>query len=226
MRSIVLLGALCASSAAVAAPSATDVLASVQKFYASAPQLTAKFRQTVTNKTFGTTESNDGRILVTRPIKLRAEYLMKTKAGIEPKKTFIYDGTTLWYLDHVNKEITRTAADHSVLPAAVSFLTGGDALATDFTVTLDTSGAYGKDATVLRLVPKAPSAQIKELRFVVTARDGHIHRSIVLDPKGDTNDFAFYEPDVKTRPAPALFAFDPKAQPLYRLQGPAPAAQP
>jgi hypothetical protein len=46
-------------------------------------------------------------------------------------KTFAFDGTSLWMVDHQNMQIIQTPAQ-GVPPAAVSFLTGGSSLGAQF----------------------------------------------------------------------------------------------
>lgn len=195
---------------------AEDTLAKVQTFYKTAGQLSADFRQTVTVKAFGTTESNDGTLWVTKPVRLRAEYRQSAKPTL--KKEFIFDGTYAWYIDHINKSIAKSPANADALPAAVSFLTGGDQLQKEYAVALDTSKTYGD--TVLVLTPKAPSASVAKLYFAYNPTDFHISRSVVVDPKGDVNDFALYEAKTKAKASATLFSFDPKSLPTYKLQLP------
>jgi len=212
MKSLVIVAML--GGAASAGP-AEDTLAKVQAFYKNAAQLSADFRQTVTVKAFGTQEANDGTLWVTKPVKLRAEYRQKAKPPL--KKEFIFDGKFAWYVDHINKSINKSPANADVLPAAVSFLTGGDQLQKEYTVAVDTSKTYGD--TVLVLTPKQPSASVAKLYFGYDPKDFHIRRSVVVDPKGDVNDFALYEPKVRAVASATLFSFDPKSLPLYKLQG-------
>ncbi|MDB4952987.1 MAG: outer rane lipoprotein carrier protein LolA [Myxococcales bacterium] len=196
-------------------PSATTVLSNVETFYAKPSQLTAKFRQVVTNATFNTSRNSDGALWVAKPNSFRFEYVA-TKGKVT--KTFIFDGSTLWYIDHGNKQIFQNQTQGSVLPAAISFLTGGAALAAEFNVAIDNAGTYGgKNATVLELTPKQPSAQYKQLFFVVDASDWHIRESIVVASNGDTNAFQFFTPNLKPALQSSLFKFNPASLPTYKL---------
>lgn len=198
------------------AQSAQDVLANVQKFYAGTPQLSATFEQSVSNATFNNTQTSEGRLWVAKPSQFRFDYNSKRTKKVE--KNFIFDGTTLWFVDHPNLKIYKQSTAGSSLPAAVSFLTGGSSLANNFTIALNTSGTYGgKGATVLELTPKTASAQYKQLFFVVDPADWHISQSIVITPNDDVQTFTFKAPDYKKPIKPATFQFTPKALPTYQL---------
>jgi outer membrane lipoprotein-sorting protein len=200
--------ALLAASAA-AQPNATTVLGNVQQFYANAPQLSAKFRQLVTNKAFGQTRSSDGDLWVAKPGSVRFDYQAKGKAKIE--KSFVYDGTTAWLVDRKNYTIMKQAVQASALPAAMAFLTGGKQLAQQFTIALGTTG------TVLELTPKQPSAAYAKVSFVVDPKDWHVTESIVIDSKGDSTEFHFYAQNVNSAQPASFFTVDPKALPGYQL---------
>jgi len=205
------------ATAQPSAPSAAAVLGDVQQYYATANQLTAQFRQVVTNATFNSTQTNNGKLWVAKPALVRWDYLDKTRGGVTVSRTFAFNGTTLWVVDHKNKQLLQYQSQ-GVLPAAVSFLTGGTNLATQFNVAINTSGNYGSHGTtVLELTPKQPSAAYKQLFFVVDPSDWHVSESIVIDSNGNTNDFRFYSPDVTSPVKASLFQVNPASVPTYRL---------
>ena len=214
MRALVLMVMMSSvAGAQPAAPTAQAALANVQKFYANASQLTAEFHQVVTNQAFGTSSSSDGKLWVAKPSLLRADYYAKQRAAVTVTKTFIFDGTTVWAIDHGNKQILKSAAPQSALPAAVSFLTGG-ALASQFNVTRAASGA---NSIVLELTPKQPSAQYKQLFFHVDTASWNVTESIVVDASGDTNDFTFVAPNLTAPVKASWFVVDPASLPNYKL---------
>src|SRR5690242_20673491 len=59
------------------APSASEILAGVQKFYASVTDVNAKFRQEVVNATFGRSDKSDGVLWIHKPGKMRWDYYGK-----------------------------------------------------------------------------------------------------------------------------------------------------
>ncbi len=222
MKRLILLALAMASTAsAQPQPNAQTVLANVQKFYAAPKQMTATFRQEVTQATFNMTEKSDGTLYVLKPSSLRWDYKLKTSAGVKPDKTFVLNGSMVWLVDHNNKQIIQGSTQGTAMPAAISFLTGSGNLASDFNVALDKSGKYGAAGmTVLALTPKKPSAQYKQLFFVVDPKDSHINESIVIDANSNTNDFHFYAPDLQTPIGAQLFTVNPASLPTYRVVQP------
>ncbi len=199
--------------------SAGDVVQKVQAFYINTQHLTALFRQTYTNTSFGKKSVSDGKVWIKKPGKMRWDYKSKKKNKI--KKSFISDGTTLWAVEHDNKQVIRTKINDDVLPVAVTFLFGKGDLAKDFTPTLDTSGTYGKNKDyVLELLPRTPSAQYKKLFLVVDPGNYRVKQSIVLEASGNTNHFRFFSPDTKKQVKDSWFKFNVKKFKKYRLIDP------
>ena len=205
--------------AQAAAPTADEVVANVQKFYASIKQVTAKFRQEVTNVTFGQTTTNDGKVFIAKPGKMRWDYYPKRKdAKLAVKKSFISNGSYLYVVEHENKQVIKKNLANDLMPVAVSFLYGKGDLTADFTGTLDTSGKYGdKPDLVLTLTPKKPSAQYKSLILVVDSGNSRVKQSIVIDSAGNVNHFRFYEPDFDRPVQDSWFEFDEKSVKGYRI---------
>jgi outer membrane lipoprotein carrier protein len=180
--------------------------------------MTAQFRQVVTNATFNTTKTSNGKLWVAKPVRFRWDYFKTKQNVVTVAKTFAFDGTTLWLVDHENKQILQNQVQGSMLPAAVSFLTGAGTLAAQFNVASNTSGTYGgKNATVLELTPKQPSAQYKQLFFVVDPSDWHISESIVIDSNGDTNDFKFFDSELTSTVKAQWFQVNPSSLPTYKV---------
>lgn len=197
---------------------ASAVLANVQQYYANANQLTAQFRQVVTNATFNSTQTSDGTLWVAKPAQFRWDYLQKKNKRVNVTKTFIFDGQTFWLIDHGNKQIVRSQVQNSTLPAAVSFLSGGANLSSQFNVALNTTGTYAATSSVvLELTPKQVSAQYSKLFFVVDPSDWRVKESIVIDTNGDTNTFRFYQPNLTAPIKAHVFQVSPARLPNYNL---------
>jgi outer membrane lipoprotein-sorting protein len=206
--------------ASAQSPTAATALANVQQLYAHTSHFTAKFRQTVRNTTFGTTATSDGSFWVRKPA-IRADYVVQKVGSAVVTKSFVFDGKTVWLIDHVSKQITQLQPQSSALPDAVAFVTGGTALTSQFAVAFDTSGTYGtKGTVVLRLTPKQPSAACTELFLVVEPSDWHVKESAVLAANGDVNDFEFFAPDVTASVKASLFQVNPAALPGYKIVRP------
>lgn len=198
---------------------ASDVVARVQAFYNDTKQLTALFRQTYTNTTFGKTSVSDGKLWIKKPGKMRWDYAGKNRNTV--KKSFISDGTTLWAVEHDNKQVFKKSLQDDMLPVAVTFLFGQGDLARDFDAKLDTSGKYGKKADlVLDLTPRKPSAQYKKLYLVVDPGNFRVKQSVVVEASGNINHFMFFSPDTKKSVQDAWFVFNEKKLKSYRVVQP------
>jgi outer membrane lipoprotein carrier protein len=211
-----------AGSAAVTAPAtavdANTAVANVQKFYANIKQVKAAFRQTVKNATFGTTKDSDGTVWLAKPGKMRWDYLEKTKGAVTVKKSFISNGKTLYVVEHDNKQVVKKDLKQDLMPVAVSFLYGTGDLAKEFNAELDTKSTYGtKGDVVLKLTPKAPSAQYKNLYLVVDGKDFHVRQSVIIDSSNNVNHFQFFQPDFDTPVKDSWFEFTEKSVPTYRV---------
>jgi len=210
------------SAALVAAPAAptaaAEIVDRVQQFYAGIKQVTASFRQAVTNTTFGSTKTSDGAVWIMKPGKMRWDYLEKKKTGVEVKKSFISNGAYLYVIEHDNKQVVKKNLQHDLMPVAVSFLYGKGDLKAEFDAELDKSAKYGeKDDIVLKLTPKQPSAQYKNLFLVVSPKDFHVSQSVIIDSSGNVNHFRFYAPDFDKPIKDSYFEFDERSVKNYRV---------
>jgi outer membrane lipoprotein carrier protein len=209
--------------AAPGAPTAAaEVVDHVQQFYAGIKQVTASFRQSVTNDTFGSTKTSDGTVWIMKPGKMRWDYLEKKKTGadvrVEVKKSFISNGSYLYVIEHDNKQVVKKNLEKDLMPVAVSFLYGKGDLKAEFNAELDKTGKYGeKDDIVLRLTPKLPSAQYKNLYLVVSPKDFHVSQSVIVDSSNNVNHFRFYAPDFEKPLKDAYFEFDERSVKNYRV---------
>lgn len=206
------------AAAATTSLSAPAVVDRVQQFYASIEQVTAKFRQTVTYETFGSTKTSDGKLWLQKPGKMRWDYYDKKKSKVTVKKNFISNGSYLYMVEHDNKQVVKKNLQQDLMPVAVSFLYGKGDLKAEFNAELDKTGKYGgKTDLVLKLTPKKPSAQYKNLFLVVDPKDFHVTQSVIVDSSGNVNHFRFYEPDFKTPIKQSSFEFNPASVKHYRL---------
>lgn len=201
-----------------AAPSAARVLANVQHAYAGADRLTAQFEQTVTIVAFGQTKTTAGKLWVMRPARFRWDYVRSVRGTTRVNKSFVYDGATLWLIDHLNRQLVRHQTAGGPLPAAVSFLTDSSQLVTQFRVAFAPAGKYGgKGDVVLELTPKRPSAQYDRLYFVIDRARWEVRASIVIDSAGNTNQFRFRGASTAAKVNPRWFRVSPSALPRYKL---------
>ena len=206
------------TSTEAATVNANDVVDKVQGFYKEISQVTASFRQAVTNDTFGSTKSSDGTVWIMKPGKMRWDYLEKKKAKVEVKKSFISNGTNLFVVEHDNMQVVKKNLQQDLMPVAVSFLYGKGDLKTEFNAEIDTSNKYGaKGDFVVKLTPKKPSAQYKNLILVVSPTDFHVTQSVIIDSSNNINHFRFFAPDFVKPIKDSWFEFDEHSVKNYRV---------
>jgi len=204
--------------AAHAAPAANVVVDQVQKFYANITNVTATFQQTVHNAQFGTDKTSTGTVWLKKPGKMRWDYIERKNNKDILKKAFISNGTTLFDVEPGNLQVIKKNLQNDVMPVAVSFLYGKGDLKNEFNAELDNTNAYGtKDDLVLKLTPKQPSAQYKNLYLVVDKTDFHAKQSIIIDSSNNVNHFTFNQPDWKSEIKDSSFEFDQRSVPNYQM---------
>ena len=186
-------------------PTATEVVDKVQAFYKTTKRLRADFGQTYVNTTFGKKQTSSGELMIAKPGKMRWDYKAPTP------KFFISDGTTLWVYEKEAKQAYKADLKDLLLPVAVTFLYGKGDLKQDFTAALDPGKYGGKGDIVLKLTPKQPSAQYKNLWLVVDAADFHVRETVILEATGNINSFRFSNIRLndKTKIKPSNFRFTP-----------------
>jgi outer membrane lipoprotein carrier protein len=211
-------GAGSAAAQATAPASASSVVTEVQKFYAGIKQVTATFRQSVTNNTFGSTKTSDGTVWLSKPGKMRWDYVEKKKGVTKVKKSFISNGSYLYVVEHDNKQVVKKNLANDLMPVAVTFLYGKGDLQKEFTPEIDKSGKYGaKDDIVLKMTPKQASAQYKNLYLVVAKDNYRVKQSVIVDSSNNVNQFMFYQPDFETALKDGIFEFDERSVKNYRI---------
>ena len=213
------LAAAPAAGAAVTQNKADGVVDNVQKFYAGIKQVTAQFRQTVTNSTFGSKKDSDGTVWLKKPGKMRWDYLEKKKDTTQVKKSFISNGSYLYDVEHDNKQVIKKNLGNDLMPVAVSFLYGKGDLKAEFTAAIDASAKYGaKGDVVLKLTPKKPSAQYKNLILVVDPSNYRVKQSVIIDSSNNVNQFQFFAPDFQSDVKDSVFEFDERSvNKTYRI---------
>ena len=201
------------------APDANGVVDKIQGFYGNVKQVTASFRQAVTNDTFGSTKTSDGTVWIMKPGKMRWDYLEKKAQKTQVKKSFISNGDNLYLVEHDNMQVVKKNLKQDLMPVAVSFLYGKGDLKSEFNAAIDASGTYGaKTDTVLKLTPKKKSAQYKFLYLVVDPGAFRVKESIIIDTSSNVNHFRFYEPNFESALKEEWFQFNEKSVKNYRIR--------
>jgi outer membrane lipoprotein carrier protein len=206
------------AAAAATAPNADSVVDNVQKFYAGIKQVTAQFRQSVTNNTFGSTKTSDGTVWLMKPGKMRWDYVEKKKDKVVTKKSFISNGSYLYMVEHDNKQVVKKNLANDLMPVAVTFLYGKGDLKAEFNAEIDKSGKYGaKGDIVLKMTPKKPSAQYKALYLVVAKDNYRVKQSVIVDSSDNVNQFQFFNPDFEKPVKDSWFEFTEGSVKNYRI---------
>src|SRR5687768_12811469 len=218
VQATVVMQTTAGSAATATKPNAAATVDNVQKFYAGIKQVTAQFRQTVTNNTFGSKKNSDGTVWLMKPGKMRWDYVEKKKDKAVVKKSFISNGKYLYVVEHDNKQVVKKNLENDLMPVAVSFLYGKGDLKAEFNAEVDTTGKYGaKGDLVLKLTPKRPSAQYKNLFLVVNPADYRVTQSVIIDSSNNVNHFRFFAPDFTKPIKESWFEFDKASVKNYRI---------
>lgn len=218
VQATVVMQTTAGSAATATKPNAAQVVNDVQKFYAGIKQVTAQFRQTVTNNTFGSKKNSDGTVWLMKPGKMRWDYVEKKQNKAVVKKSFISNGKYLYVVEHDNKQVVKKNLENDLMPVAVTFLHGKGNLNAEFNPVVDTSGKYGaKGDIVLQLTPKKPSAQYKHLYLVVAPDNFRVKQSVIIDSSNNVNQFQFFTPDFEKAQKETIFEFDERSVKNYRI---------
>lgn len=184
-----------------------QALVKVEATYANATEISGSFTQIQLNATFGTTELSGGTFEVAKPDKIRFDYVTKKQ---KPDKSFVFDGSTLWYQQTLNRKVTKTAAKTSALPSAIAFLASPGAIAKDFTIAAPANKNHlVPGAIVLELTPKQPSAAYATIELVVDPSTWTVPRSIVYAPSGDAMTYELTNVNLAAKLAPDRFVYTP-----------------
>lgn len=225
MRALLVAVALLLPSAAIAQPSAPDVLIEVDKAYAGVKSAKIDFTQTTKDAVFGTDAKSKGTIEISRP-NLRWTYVGKDG---KPTKVFIANAKKLIYVNRLNKTWSQAKRDDSQVPAALSWLTRKGRLAKDFSPVIT---ATTKSTIELELTPLKPSAAYSKIKLVVDAKTFRVQESVVTASNGNTNGYKFDNVDLGVTIDGKRFQFRKESKDLdgYREDklstGAAPAAAP
>lgn len=215
---IVMTPAAGSAATAATAPNASTTVDNVQKFYAGIKQVTAQFRQTVTNSTFGSTKKSDGTVWLMKPGKMRWDYVEKKKGATKVEKSFISNGKYLYVVEHGNKQVVKKNLENDLMPVAVTFLYGKGDLKAEFDSEVDKTGKYGgKGDIVLKMTPKKPSAQYKNLFLVVAPDNFRVKQSVIIDSSNNMNQFEFFKPDFEKPVKDSWFEFSEASVKNYRI---------
>jgi outer membrane lipoprotein carrier protein len=217
LRSLVLAGLLAAcvpmfasdvsaqaTTQALPAAQAAQVLTKVQAFYDKTTSFTSDFTQEFFVKSHNVKKQSKGTVTFAKPGKMRWEYT-------EPKDNrVVSDGAILKVYEAANKQMFEQAVDKSQYPAALSFLLGGGKLGDTFAFELYEGAAMNfAGGQVLVGTPKVPSPAYQKVLFYIDGPTSQVRRVLIVDGQGNRNRFDFGNPKVNEPIAADRFKFVP-----------------
>jgi len=184
------------------------VLDRLQSTCAKTLDLSARFTQTVTNRSLGAVREGSGQFQLRRPGKMRWEYEKP-----EPR-LFVTDGTHLWDYSPVDRQVRIqevSAAFASRLPLA--FLAGDCQVRREFAVSSVEHAATRAqpDLKILDLKPRQPEAGVTRMLLEVNLKTGLVDRVTLFDAAGNTTVIAFTQVRLNSGLEDGAFQFTPPA---------------
>ena len=174
-----------------ATPTAQDAAKRIQQFYAQTKDYQAKFTQTYHDLAAGSKKVNHGTVYFKKPGKMRWDYM---KTGGTPDKLYVSDGSSFWVYEYDFKQVFKQCLKDSQLPTSLSFLMGEGDLLKEFDIEHTKASTAAKPQ--LKLTPKEPTPNYKELRFTLDPQTYQVIRTEIYDPYGNKNEIEFQKVQV------------------------------
>jgi chaperone LolA len=199
------LAAVPAPRAAAAAPGGRldEVVDRLERTYAAAGDLTARFRQTSTIAAAAQVQQASGSLAVKRPGKMRWEY-----AEPEPR-LFVTDGNTFWVYSPDDKQVLVQETKGALGATPLAFLMGAGDLRKDFQIREVAHAAGAGKTTLLDLRPVKPSATLARLVLEVDLASSLIVQATVFDAVGNTIVLALSDQRLNAGVPDSRFTFVP-----------------
>ena len=172
---------------ATAQPELDKLVAQIQSSYALRRDITANFTQTYVDNLSGGRRVEGGTLWAESSGKVRWSYQAPVR------KDFIYDGTTAYFYEPDNAQVTVFERfEDSQLSRVVQFLWGqGDLLSTfNIASCTENCGVTSEFEYVLLLKPKQSIPSINRVLLAVDIRTSRVVRSMVFDPLGNYTEYA------------------------------------
>lgn len=189
------------------APTVIEVVDRIQESCARAQELSARFQQTITNKSLGQVLPASGILLLKRPGKMRWEYQKP-----EPR-LFVTDGKMLWDYSPADKQVKVLKVDEafsSRLPFA--FLAGDCQLRREFEISkVENAATRAANIAILDLRPKHPELGISRMLLEVNLQTYVIQRTTLFDAAGNTTVIALTHLKLNSGLSDQQFEFAPPA---------------
>lgn len=205
--SCLLLPALAGAAGPIPAQDLPDL---IQKRYETLKTFRADFTQELTNVASGEVDKREGKIWFRQPSQVRWETSVPEKELLVVGAKFAWD-----YIPDEELAIKYGVATLLDSKTILRFLSGQANIKEDFVVKTEWPGAdevrakWGKDLTVLQLVPKEAEPGMV-LAFVGVAPDtGLLKQVMIVDFYGNGNEVKLSNVETDVDLAPAMFTFTP-----------------
>ena len=176
-----------AQATRVAAGTATELVAALQKKYDTVKDFSADFEHVYTGGVLRKQLTERGKLLIKKPGKMRWEYTAPEK------KTFVSDSVRLYSYLPSDKQVIVSrvpSGDQAATPSL--FLAGQGNLTRDFNATeVAPPRASGSGARSLKLVPKVPQAEFESLVLTIDGSTLGLRGLESVDAQGGTSSFLF-----------------------------------
>jgi outer membrane lipoprotein carrier protein len=186
--------------------SAEEVARRIQDFYRQTSDFQAHFRQTYTDVAAGESKRSEGRVFFKKPGMMRWDYHQPGDAN-KRDKVLVSDGKVFWIYEFEFQQVFKQCLADSQLPTSLRFLMGQGELLEEFNVELTSRSTAQRPE--LKLTPKQPTGQYKELRFVLDPQTFQVTRTTIFDPYGNSNQIDFSRILVNRNLPDSGFAFTP-----------------
>ncbi|MDB5216427.1 MAG: Outer rane lipoprotein carrier protein LolA [Myxococcaceae bacterium] len=193
-----------ATSTALPADQAQQVLTKVQNFYDKTTSFSSDFTQEFFVKSHNVKKQSKGHVTFAKPGKMFWEY------SLPQDNRVVSDGAVLKVYEAANKQMFEQNVDKSQYPAALSFLVGGGKLSDTFTFELFEGTAMNfAGGQVLVGTPKTPSPAYQKVLFYIDGPTSQVRRVLIVDGQGNRNRFDFDNPKVNETIPADRFKFVP-----------------
>lgn len=177
----------------------SHVAAKVQERYEKISDLKAKFTQTVTYRSIGKSQTDEGIVKFKKPDRMKWEYLSPGKQII------VCDGKKIWfYLPEDAQVMTADIKAAFSAETPSNFLSGMGKLTEEFNVQLKRED---KALFCLNLLPRKPIENLKELVICVDRKDYLVRESHLIDNMGNETVVRFRDIEVNTGLKDSEFEF-------------------
>jgi outer membrane lipoprotein carrier protein len=196
--------ALLMPAEALAAPTAEEIAAKVQKFYDSTKTFRANFAQVYTIKVQNKKKESKGTVVFEKPGKMSWKYDAPNGNRV------VSDGKVIRVYEREAEQMYESAVKKSQYPAALAFLMGEGKLTKDFKLKLlDSATMKFEGGWVLECTPKEATPAYQKMLLYVDGQTSQARRALIVDAQGNRNRFDFIDPVVNKPVAPNEFEFTP-----------------